>query len=56
MTMGATAMDALSLGYKTTLIIDGCRGIDPRAVEETISKFKEAGGTVTTSSNLEDLY
>ena len=40
-----TAMDAVSLGFKTSLILEGCRGINltPGDVDRAIEEMKDAG-------------
>ena len=40
-----TALDAVELGLKTTLISDGCRGVDlnPGDVDRAIAEMREAG-------------
>jgi len=49
-----TAIDALRLGFKTSVIIDGCRGVDypTGSVEKSIAEMKGLGISVITSSEL----
>lgn len=49
-----TAIDAVRLGFKTNVIIDGCRGVDyPQgSVDKAIQEMKDAGIKIVTSSNL----
>ena len=49
-----TALDARRLGYDTTIILDGCRGIErlPGDVERAVEEMKAAGVKVTTSDKL----
>ena len=50
-----TALDARTLGYETTLIVDGCRGVDlkPGDCEQAISEMKAAGIIVCESCRIE---
>jgi nicotinamidase/pyrazinamidase len=50
----ATAMDAQTLGFKTFIIADACRGVDlnPGDVEAAIGEMMEAGITLATSESL----
>lgn len=49
-----TALDAVRLGFTTTLISDGCRGVNlkPKDSEQAIDEMKQAGVVVTTSAAL----
>ena len=47
--VGRTALSALSLGYKTTVIEDLCRGIDKSKVEQFRIEFVKKGGQLTQS-------
>ena len=49
-----SALDAASLGYTTTVIIDGCRGIDlkPGDVQAAITEMKQAGARVIESKDI----
>ncbi|HEY8376911.1 MAG TPA: bifunctional nicotinamidase/pyrazinamidase [Nannocystis sp.] len=51
-----TALDALSLGLRTTLVEDGCRGVElsPGDVERALSEIRAAGGEVRRSAELLD--
>jgi nicotinamidase/pyrazinamidase len=43
-----TVLDALDLGYRVQVVLDGCRGVDlhPGDVERAIAEMKQAGATV----------
>ena len=49
-----SAMDAASFGFKTTVIIDACRGIDvpEHNIEISIQAMKKKGITIITSDTL----
>ena len=49
-----TALDALRLGFHTTLVRDGCRGVDlrPGDSDRAIDEMKRAGVVITTSDEL----
>lgn len=38
-----TALDAVSLGYETTVLLEGTRSVDPTTVEATINELTTAG-------------
>lgn len=38
-----TALDAVSLGFETTVLLQGTRSVDPTAAEATISELEAAG-------------
>ena len=38
-----TALDAVSLGYETTVLLEGTRSVDPATVEATINELTAAG-------------
>jgi nicotinamidase/pyrazinamidase len=46
-----TALDACSLGFRTSLIVDGSRGVEltPGDCERAVAELRAAGVTVTTS-------
>jgi nicotinamidase/pyrazinamidase len=50
-----TALDARGLGFATTLIADGCRGVElrPGDVDRAVAEMKEAGVRCATSERLE---
>jgi len=48
-----TALDAVSLGYKTYFIRDATRGIDKQNEENALSKMKAAGITVLNSTQID---
>ena len=49
-----TALDAVSLGYRTWLIEDGCRGVEVAEgdVERALAEMKAAGVRVVKSGDL----
>lgn len=47
-----TTLDALSEGFKTTLIKDATRPIDQEGFDKMISKIRDQGGQVITSAEL----
>lgn len=49
-----TALDALSLGLRTTLVVDACRGVELSEgdVARALAEVAAAGGVVTTSAEL----
>jgi nicotinamidase/pyrazinamidase len=49
-----SALDAVDMlpGVKARLIADGCRGIDPKGVEEAIEAMREAGVDIIESSGI----
>src|SRR5262249_5655761 len=50
----ATALDLASLGFRTQLVLDGCRGVDlsPGDSERAVSEMKRAGVVVTSSTEV----
>ena len=48
----ATVLDAIQEGLKTSLILDGCRGVDlcPGDVERAIEEMKSAGAQIVNSN------
>jgi nicotinamidase/pyrazinamidase len=50
-----TALDALSLGLRTTVIVDGCRGVEltPGDSARALVEIRAAGGAVVTSAELD---
>ncbi len=49
-----TALDAIQAGFRTTLIVDGCRGVELHAgdIEGAINEMKKAGVEMTISEEL----
>lgn len=49
-----TVLDAISLGYSTHLVTDGCRGVglDPGDVPKAIAEMRAAGAKLVTSAGL----
>ena len=49
-----TALDARSLGFGTTVILDGCRGVElePGDVDRAVEEMKQAGVIVSQSSTI----
>ena len=43
-----TVLDALELGWRTTLLVNGCRGVDLQSgdVETAVTRMREAGATI----------
>lgn len=50
--VGATAVDAMSAGYRTILIDDCCRGVDLIDIENTKEKVNSNFGVIVSSSNV----
>ncbi len=50
-----TALDAVQLGFKTKLVLDGCRGVELNAgdVEKAIEEMKDAGVEIVRSTEIE---
>lgn len=38
-----TAMDAINQGFRTYVIVDGCRGVSPKGITETKEEFTKNG-------------
>lgn len=53
--LGATAVDALSIGYRTILIDDCCRGVDLTDIEKTKNTVVENHGVIVTSNQVKEL-
>jgi nicotinamidase/pyrazinamidase len=51
----ATVLDAIQLGLQTTLIVDGCRGVELKLgdIERAIGEMKNAGAKLTNISAIE---
>ena len=49
-----TVLDALDAGFATTLVADGCRGVDrkPGDVTAAIARMREAGARIATSAEV----
>jgi len=49
-----TALDALELGFKTHLVVDGCRGVNLNEgdVDAAVAEMKEKGVTILNSKEL----
>jgi nicotinamidase/pyrazinamidase len=47
-----TALDAIELGYRVFLVVDGCRGVNLQAgdVDRALDVLREAGAVLTTSA------
>lgn len=50
--VGATAVDALSAGYRTILIDDCCRGVDLRDIESVKGKVNSSYGVIVHSDEV----
>ena len=50
-----TALDAVQLGFKTKLVLDGCRGVELNAgdIEKAIEEMKHAGVEIVRSTEIE---
>lgn len=46
-----TVLDALQLGFSTTLLIDGCRGVqlEPGDIERAVGQMRQAGASIMDS-------
>ncbi|MCK9556167.1 isochorismatase family protein [Candidatus Pacearchaeota archaeon] len=51
--VGSTALDFVKNGYKTTLILDACRGISDETMTSKLKIMLDAGVKVIYSENLE---
>lgn len=49
---GATAADALSIGYRTILIDDCCRGVDLNDIEKTKNNVIKNHGVIVQSNEV----
>lgn len=49
---GATVADALSIGYRTILIDDCCRGVDLNDIEKTKNTVVKNHGVIVQSSEV----
>ena len=49
-----TVLDAIQERFRTTVITDGCRGVElgPGDIERSIKKMKDAGAEMVSSSEL----
>ena len=52
-----TALDAVQLGFQTTLVTDGCRGVElrPGDVADGVDEMKNAGIDFVSSQSLSAL-
>lgn len=50
--VGATAVDAISAGYRTIIIDDCCRGVDLTDIENTKKKVISSFGVIVSSSSI----
>lgn len=48
--VGATAVDALSIGYRTILLDDCCRGVDLEDIEKTKKNVISNHGVIVNSN------
>lgn len=53
--VGATAVDALSIGYRTILIDDCCRGVDLADIEKTKNTVVDNHGVIVTSNQVKSM-
>lgn len=54
--VGATAIDALSAGYRTILIDDCCRGVDLNDIEKTKQTVISSNGVIVHSGEVRSLF
>jgi nicotinamidase/pyrazinamidase len=47
-----TALDGLELGFKSTIIIDATRAIDPENFKKNLKSFQEKGGKEIKSEEI----
>jgi len=52
---GATAADALSIGYRTILVDDCCRGVNLNDIENTKNNVIKNHGVIAQSSEVNNL-
>ncbi len=52
-----TVLDALKLGFKTYLVVDGCRGVDvnPGDVESALQEMEDAGAILILSHEIKNV-
>lgn len=50
--VGATAIDAISAGYRTILIDDCCRGVDLKDIEHTKETVISSNGIIAHSKEV----
>ena len=51
-----TALDAIREGFRTTLIVDGCRGVDlqPGDIERAMDEMRDIGVEMTFSEQVQE--
>lgn len=54
--VGATAVDAISSGYRTILLDDCCRGVDLKDIENVKETVVSTNGVIVTSKEVTDLF
>lgn len=54
--VGATAVDAISSGYRTILLDDCCRGVDLKDIESVKEKVVSTNGVIVTSKDVWNGY
>lgn len=52
---GASALDALSIGYRTILIDDCSRGVDLNDIEKTKQTVMSSSGVIVNSNQVSEL-
>lgn len=50
--VGATAVDAISNGYRTILLDDCCRGVDLKDIENVKEKVVSTNGVIVSSKDV----
>jgi nicotinamidase-related amidase len=53
--LGATAIDALSSGFRTVLIDDCCRGVDLQDIETTKESILSDHGVIVQSHEVREI-
>ena len=48
----ATTIDALEHGFRVSLIEDACRGVDEKAIRDSLNEIRGMGGKVILAKNL----
>lgn len=54
--LGATAVDALAIGYRTILLDDCSRGVDLLEIEKTKNTVIKNNGVIVNSSQVKGKY
>lgn len=54
--VGATAIDAISSGYRTILLDDCCRGVDLKDIEHIKEMVVSSNGVIVSSKEVRKIY